>query len=76
MNLLTGGKTISFRVLTTFPAGIVIITQDTVINLTGGIHVEMGRCTTMTFAAGVPLRDKDGDDLYDAELQLQVNRRY
>lgn len=33
MNLLTGGKTVSFRVVTTFPAGIVIINQDTVINL-------------------------------------------
>lgn len=33
MNLLTGGKTVSFRVVTTFPAGIVIIHQNTVINL-------------------------------------------
>jgi len=33
MNLLTGGKTVSFRVVTTFPAGIVSIAQNTVINL-------------------------------------------
>ena len=33
MNLLTGGKTVSFRVITSFPAGIVVINQNTVINL-------------------------------------------
>jgi len=33
MNLLTGGKTVSFRVITTYPAGIAVINQNTVINL-------------------------------------------
>jgi hypothetical protein len=47
-----------------------------VLNLTGGVHCQMGPCCTVTVAAGVPLRDKDGDDLYDTELLLQLNRRY
>ena len=33
MNILTGGRTVPFRVITTFPAGIVVIKQDTAINL-------------------------------------------
>lgn len=33
MNLLTGGRTVSFRVITTFPAGIVVVRHKTVINL-------------------------------------------
>jgi hypothetical protein len=53
-----------------------------VLNITGGFHFELGPRSTLTVAAVAPLRDDsprslgDEDNLFDAELTVQFNRRY
>jgi len=46
-----------------------------VLNLTGGLHVEVNSRSTLTVAGVVPLRS-DGDRDYDAEFAVQFNRRF
>lgn len=45
------------------------------LNLTGGVHFELGALSRLTVAGVVPLRSA-GDRDYDAELALQFNRRF
>jgi len=56
-----------------------------VLNITGGCHFNIGRCSTLTVAAVAPLRrgailDQgeiiDAEALFDAEFLVQFNRRF
>ena len=46
-----------------------------IINLTGGLHFQMGRLSTLTVAGVAPLRTGE-DREYDAEFVVQFNRRF
>ena len=45
------------------------------LQLTSAIHVGLGRCTSLRVGGVFPLRD-DYDELFDAELAVQLNRRF
>jgi hypothetical protein len=53
-----------------------------VLNLTAGLHAQLGPCTTLRVAAVVPLRGEDVPDLgvedrlFDSEIQVSFNRRF
>jgi hypothetical protein len=46
------------------------------LNLTGGLHVQLGSLSTLTVAGVVPLKDGSGDRDYDGEFAVQLNRRF
>ncbi len=45
------------------------------VNLTGGLHCQLGTLSTLTVAGVVPLRT-GGDRDYDTEFAVQFNRRF
>ncbi|MHC4404145.1 MAG: hypothetical protein ACYTG0_31205 [Planctomycetota bacterium] len=53
-----------------------------VLNITGGVHLNLGACSTLTLAAVAPLRQDESRSLgnehrvFDAEFTLQYNRRF
>jgi len=46
------------------------------LNLTGGVHFQLGPCSMLTVAAAVPLRDSQRDREFDSELTAQFDRRF
>lgn len=46
-----------------------------ILNLTAGLHFQLGQCSTLTVAGVAPLRT-DTDREFDAEFALQFNRRF
>jgi hypothetical protein len=46
-----------------------------VLNLTGGLHLQIGQCSTLRVGAVVPLKDEE-EKLFDAEMFVQFNRRF
>lgn len=46
-----------------------------VLNLTAGVHLELGCLSNLTLGAVVPLRDEE-ERLFDTEIVLQFNRRF
>jgi hypothetical protein len=49
--------------------------QD-VLNLTGGIHFELGQRSDLVVGGSLPLRTSAGDKLFDSEFVVQFNRRF
>jgi len=47
-----------------------------VLNLTAGLQAELGNTTDLRVAAVVPLQEEIDKRFFDAELQVQLNRRY
>ena len=45
------------------------------LNITAGVHTQIGPMSTFTVGAAAPLRD-DEERVFDAELQVQFNRRF
>ena len=46
------------------------------LDLTAGVHFQMGPCSMFTVAAAVPLRDSQRDRQFDSELLAQFDRRF
>ena len=47
-----------------------------VLNLTGGLHFQLGPCSALTVAAVVPLRTDATDKEFDSEIVAQFDRRF
>jgi hypothetical protein len=46
------------------------------LDLTGGVHFQMGRCSMLTVGAVVPLLTSTRDKEFDSELLVQFDRRF
>jgi hypothetical protein len=47
-----------------------------VLNLTGGLHFQLGPCSALTVGAVVPLRTNTTDKEFDSEIVAQFDRRF
>ncbi len=46
------------------------------LDMTAGVNLQLGACSSLTLADAFPLRTRGGDKLFDGELIVQFNRRF